>query len=122
MLLLGESGSGKSDLALRLIGAGALLVADDRVDVTQEKKKLRASPPPALCGKLEVRGVGILELPYQEQVPLALAISLVTREQVERLPDPQFFDCLGQRLPLLSLHAFDSSTVMKIRLALQHQE
>ena len=114
VLLLGKSGSGKSDLALRLIYDGAKLVADDRVDIKKSSKKLLASAPAPLRGLLEVRGVGILKFPCLSNTPLALAINLIPRKDVERLPQPQFFDCLGLQLPLLSLQAFDHSTPAKI--------
>jgi HPr kinase/phosphorylase len=116
ILLLGASGSGKSDLALRLIDSGAQLIADDQVEIVKTKNALLASPPAKLCGLIEARGVGILKLPYMQNVPLVLAVELVARKEVERLPDPAFFSCLALRLPLLSLHAFDNSTCAKIRL------
>lgn len=80
LLLLGPSGSGKSDLALRLIGRGFLLVADDQVVIEAG----RASPPAALAGLLEVRGVGLLRFPYEAGIRLALALAL--GERPERLP------------------------------------
>jgi HPr kinase/phosphorylase len=116
VLLLGEPGSGKSDLALRLIDGGAMLVADDQVLVRLAEGRLHASPPRTLEGLLEARGVGIIKLPNAPEAPLGLAVRLVARGKVERLPEPDFFDCLGIRLPLLSLHAFDDSTGAKIRL------
>ncbi len=121
ILLLGDSGSGKSDLALRLIDSGAVLVADDQVEVFFEAGQLWASPAPRLAGLIEARCVGILTLPYKEKSPLVLALQLVGRENVERLPEPQFFDCEEGQLPLLSLHAFDHSTVAKIRLYLSQE-
>ena len=75
LLLLGPSGAGKSDLALRLIDRGFVLVADDRVDVRDN----RATPPARLAGLLEVRGVGLLRFPHEADVPLALALDLAAR-------------------------------------------
>jgi len=118
VLLLGASGSGKSDLALRLIDGGAQLVADDRVDVLRQDETLIASAPENLRGMLEVRGVGIVRLPYSAQISLSLAVRLVDRDEVERLPEPKVWDCLGVQLPVLSLHAFDVSAPAKIRIAL----
>jgi serine kinase of HPr protein (carbohydrate metabolism regulator) len=115
VLLLGDSGSGKSDLALRLIDAGAQLVSDDQVRLRTQNTELLASPPEKIAGLLEARGVGILTLPYASSAIVKLAVRLVPRPQVERLPEPAFFDCLGCQLPLLSLNAFDASTVAKIR-------
>lgn len=119
VLLLGESGTGKSDLALRLIDTGAKLVADDQVSISLQNDTLTASPPQALAGLLEVRGMGLFRLPFLHSCPLALAVRLVARESVERLPDiAHQFDCLNKKLPLLSLPAFDASTPAKIRLFL----
>lgn len=118
VLLLGGSACGKSDLALRLIDGGATLVADDQVQVAKQDCLLLASPAQNIHGMLEARGVGILHLPYAKDVPVALAVRLVERNDTERMPEHEFFDCLGLQLPLLSLHAFDSSTPAKIRLFL----
>src|SRR3954453_9015276 len=81
VLLIGEPGSGKSDLLLRLLDHGFELVADDRVDVEHGE----ASPPATLAGLLEVRGLGIFRVPYVAPVPLALAVVL---GRGERLPGP----------------------------------
>ncbi len=118
VLILGESGSGKSDLALRLIDGGAVLVADDQVVLRADGGQLYASPPETIAGKIEARGIGILSLPYDRDAAVMLVVRLVPREQVERMPEPAFFDCLGIRLPLHLLHAFDESTCSKIRLLL----
>lgn len=115
VLLMGLSGSGKSDVALRLIDGGAALVSDDQVAICATEEGLLARPPERIAGMLELRGVGIITLPFSSAVSLKLAIMLVEREQVERMPEPAFFDCLGQQLPLLSLHAFDVSICAKIR-------
>lgn len=118
VLILGESGSGKSSLALQLIDAGARLVADDQVTVACEDGALIAAAPPALAGLIEARGVGILTLPYLPRTRLALAVRLVPADSVERLPKPQFWSCVDGRVPLLSLPAYEPSTLAKIRLFL----
>ncbi len=76
VLLLGKSGSGKSDLALRLIALGATLVADDRTDLYVWRRKLYARAPARLAGLIEVRGVGILKLPHAPCVCVALVVEL----------------------------------------------
>lgn len=118
VLLLGEPGRGKSDLALRLIDGGAQLVADDQTALRLYNDRLYASAPEALRGLLEVRGVGIRKLAHLPEAQVYLTVRLVPREEVERLPEPAFFDCLNVAVPLLSLHAFDESTPAKIRLAI----
>jgi HPr kinase/phosphorylase len=73
VLLTGPPGSGKSDLVLRLIDCGYVLVADDRVDIDDEGV---ASPPSSLAGLLEIRGLGIVRLPYLAGVKVALHVEL----------------------------------------------
>ncbi len=123
VLLLGESGSGKSDLALRLIRQeGATLVADDQVWLeTGTDGLLRASPPEKLAGLLEIRQLGIVTLPYFVHVPLVLVVELVReRESLERFPETQEYMMLeGFNLPILKLYPFDASTPAKIALAQQ---
>jgi len=103
LLLLAPPGGGKSELALRLLGQGALLVADDQVELSMEGAALMAAPPAALAGRMEVRGLGLLEgLPWV-RARLALAVELVPREAVPRLPEPAAWTALGHCLPLLRL-------------------
>lgn len=121
VLLLGAPGSGKSDLALRLIDMGAQLVADDQVRIAPRGPELVAAAPTGIAGLLEVRGVGIYKLKHAPAA-LKLAVQLVKPEEVERLPEAQFMDCLGLKLPLLSLAAFEAGTPAKIRLALRAEK
>jgi len=111
VLLLGPPGSGKSDLVLRLIDRGFMLVADDRVDITNG----HASPPDALAGLLEVRGLGILRLPHLARAELALAVTL--GGAVPRLPAPARDPALG--LPVLAVDARHASAPQVVALALE---
>lgn len=119
VLLRGASGAGKSDLALRLIDAGARLVADDRVDLAVEAGRLVARPPAALAGRMEVRGLGIVEVSWVAAAPLALVVDLVAPERIERMPLPARAEYLGVSLPLLALAPFEASAPAKLRLALR---
>jgi HPr kinase/phosphorylase len=122
VLLRGPSGSGKSDLALRLIDGGALLVADDQVELEVIGGALFASPPDILAGKIEARGIGILEnLPWH-RAPVALIVDLVAREDVERLPFERASTINGVELPYVLLAAFEASTPAKIRSLLASLE
>ena len=118
ILLRGPSGSGKSDLALRLIDAGAFLVADDQVVLEAIGGVLFASPPEPLAGMIEVRGVGIVEDQPWHRAPVGLVIDLVNPDRVERLPELQTCLLEGVELPCLSLAAFEASAPVKIRLAI----
>lgn len=122
VLLRGPSGCGKSDLALRMIDEGALLVSDDYVAVSAVGRDLQAMPPPTIEGLIEVRGLGLLTVPFIPTVNLRLVVDLVDRSEVPRLPDPNdtHAEILpGLELPLLRLMAFEASTPAKIRLAVR---
>lgn len=110
MLLAGPPGSGKSDLALRLLSRGFVLVADDRVDVEGGM----ARPPPGLAGLLEVRGLGIVRLPYAAESRLALIAEL---DQAVRLPTPARDPVLG--LPVIRVTPFAASAPDCVALALE---
>ncbi|MBC8338838.1 MAG: serine/threonine protein kinase [Alphaproteobacteria bacterium] len=118
VMLRGPSGSGKSDLGLRLIDGGARLVADDRTDLTLSDGTLTASAPAELAGRLEIRGVGIVSVPSVSQSALALIVDLVNDASVERLPEPETVELLGLALPLVRLAPFEASAPAKVRTAL----
>ncbi|MGE4219864.1 MAG: HPr kinase/phosphorylase [Alphaproteobacteria bacterium] len=122
VLIRGAPGSGKSDLALRLIDGGGILVADDRTALRILGNRVIASAPAAIAGRMEVRGLGIVRVPFQADAPVGLVIDLIApdaMETVERLPEPRFADLCGIRLPCLRMRAFESSAPAKIRLAMR---
>ena len=110
VLILGPSGSGKSDLALRLVNRNFTLVADDQVEITGT----RARAPAALAGLLEVRGLGIVRLPFLSGTDLKIIIAL--NDQYDRLPSPERHATLA--LPVVRLRAFEVSSPDKVVLAL----
>lgn len=117
VLLLGGSGAGKSDLALRLIDDGARLVADDRTDLWAENGRLLACAPANLAGLIEVRGLGIVRLGHRKQVPIALAVQL--GRAGARLPEPQFYAFAGaEPVRLMNMDGREASATAKIRLIL----
>jgi serine kinase of HPr protein (carbohydrate metabolism regulator) len=123
VLLRGPPGSGKSDLALRLIDGGARLVADDGVELRRHGADVIARLPPAapdsLRGRIEARGLGIAPVPSIAESRLDLVIDLVAPEAVERLPEPETANLLGIELPLLRLAALEPSAPAKVRLAVR---
>ena len=97
-MIEGVPGAGKSSLALALVDRGAVLVGDDGVLLELKANRLVAHPPPEIAGKLEIRGVGIVDLPTVS-APLALVLSL--GGQSERLPEAEIIDYEGASLPRL---------------------
>ena len=110
MLLLGPPGSGKSGLVLRLLDRGFMLVADDRV----EHDGTDAWAPAALVGLLEVRGLGIIRLPFLPRARLALAVALGT--EVARLPNPSRY--APADLPMVAVDAASPAAAQIVELAL----
>jgi len=119
VLLRGPSGSGKSDLALRLIDGGAVLVADDRTALTMRDGRVIAGAPETIRGRIEVRGIGVARVAAASAAPLALVVDLVAPETVVRLPALATVRLLEVAVPLLRLAAFETSTPAKIRLAVR---
>ena len=121
VLLLGESGAGKSDLALRLMDDGAKLVADDRTELWVERGRLCARAPKSIAGLIEVRGLGIVAQPFARKTIIALAVKLDAAP--DRLPEPAFYTPpeplrLTKRPPFILLDGRLPSAPAKIRLAL----
>ncbi len=119
VLLRGASGSGKSDLAWRLMQSrwAARLVADDQTEVAIEDGELMACAPRALRGLMELRGLGLLRVSFAPRTALHLVVDLVSRDDVPRLPEPSFAALCGLDLPRIALHAFDLTTPDKVGLA-----
>lgn len=122
VLITGPSGSGKSDLALRLIDGGARLVADDLTTLRAGDGELIGLAPPRLAGKIEVRGIGIMPVPSAPRVRLALEVTLAPSAEIERLPEPETAQYLGLTLPRVTLDPFTASAAAKVRLALAAAE
>ncbi|MGE0178555.1 MAG: HPr kinase/phosphorylase [Sphingomonas sp.] len=121
VLIGGPSGSGKSDLALRLIDRGAILVSDDYTIVRRASGGLMADAAPNIIGKMEVRGLGIVEMPTAGEVPVALFVDLDIAP--ERLPEPGEMRTLaGVAIPVVGLNAHENSAPIKVELALKQAQ
>lgn len=121
VLLRGPSGSGKSDLALRLIETGARLIADDQTELVRAGKAVIASAPASIAGLIEARGLGIVKLGRDQLVKraaVALLVDLAQPQQITRLPEPDSENILGIDLPVLAVAPFEASACAKLRLAL----
>lgn len=128
-IIRGASGAGKSDLALRCLAQApslllphpVMLVGDDQIMLERRRDALFAAPAPALAGKLEVRGIGIVAVSKViGEAEVRLVVDLVPAKEVERMPDPWPATALiGKDLPLLRLFAFENSAPLKLLMALQ---
>ncbi len=117
VLITGPSGSGKSDLTLRLLDRGFALVSDDQTIVKKVGTKLSASAPPTIRGKLEIRGVGIVDMPCVDDQRVALVVELTS--EIQRLPDDRSErPVMGVPVPLISVDAMTASAASKVVLAL----
>lgn len=118
VLIEGRSGAGKSDLALRLIDRGARLVSDDYTLIVRQGKKLVASPPATIAGKIEVRGLGIVPMAHVSGVAVALLVDLA--DDVDRMPlDAPPRRIAGIDVPVVRLDGHEASGPIKVELALR---
>jgi hypothetical protein len=117
VLLAGPPGAGKSDLALRLVDRGALLVSDDYTELRRSGARLLARAPATIAGRIEIRGVGVVELAAAAaDVPVCLYADL--DRPPERLPEPQSIALAGRDIPLVALAALEPSAPLKLEQAL----
>jgi serine kinase of HPr protein (carbohydrate metabolism regulator) len=117
VLLYGPSGVGKSDLALRLIDTGAMLVADDYCSLELRNDAIYATARKTIAGKIEVRGIGIVDMPYLHEAAVILVVNLAA--EYPRMPEENAHAILlGQTIPAVTLNSFEISAVQKVRIAL----
>lgn len=118
VLILGPSGAGKSDLALRLIDRGATLISDDYTIAVASGGQLLLHAPPTIAGRMEIRHLGVIDMPHVEAVPAALAITL--DEAPIRMPETfPTIVLAGITLPLVTLAGKEASAPIKAELALR---
>jgi len=119
VLIEGESGAGKSDLALRLIDRGATLISDDYTLLQRAGRELIASPPDTIAGQIEVRGLGVLPMPHVEKIPVALLVRLT--DAPERLPlAEEIRRIAGVDIREVAIDPRTASAAIKVELALRH--
>ena len=124
VLLRGPSGSGRSDLALRLIDEGAKLVNDEQVELHRHGDRLTvAAPalmPTTLKGYIEARGLGLVPVPHVEgETELVWVVDMAASGSIERLPPAQSVDLLGVSVPLMRIDPAAPSATAKLRLAVR---
>lgn len=116
VLIEGASGSGKSDLALRALGQGFRLVADDRVLLWAQDGRLWGRSPETIAGLMEVRGVDVLPV---TPIPFCEVTLKVRLGRPERIPDSATEAILGIPIPLLAADPFELSAPAKLSRAME---
>ena len=117
LLIIGKSGSGKSDLALRLIDSGATLISDDQTVCKKVNKEIFLFSIEKICGLIEVRGIGIIKVPYVENVKLKMIIEL-TDAVTERMPEKINKKLFGVKVKYIKISGKEPSSVAKVKLKL----
>ena len=118
VLILGPSGSGKSDLAMCLIDRGAALVGDDQLLLEARGGRLFVAPHERIAGMIELRGVGIIAMAHQAEAPVCLAVDL--GRPPERMPEEGATVCFaGVEVPAIGLAGLEASAPLKVEAALQ---
>ena len=118
VMLCGVSGIGKSDLALRLIDRGAMLVSDDYTILRRVNGRLLAAPPANIEGKIEVRGLGIVPMAHVQDIPVALIVDLF--DMVERMPMETLTRVIaGVEVPVMKIAPREPSAPIKVEIALR---
>ncbi|WP_375396415.1 HPr kinase/phosphorylase [uncultured Sphingomonas sp.] len=117
VLIAGDSGAGKSDLALRLIDRGAVLVSDDYTRLRPCDCRLMARAPVTIAGRIEVRGLGIVAMPHRESVEIVLLVMLT--DTPERLPPGDMRRSIaGVPVRMVAVDARAASAPITVELAL----
>ena len=116
VLIRGKSGSGKSTLSLELIDKNYSLVSDDYCQITTLNGSIIASPPENIKGKIEIRGYGIIKLPYQENVRVRLVVDLKENIMIERHCEDRFCKITNIEIPRIFLDGKNpfSSSIIRI--------
>ena len=120
VVIEGRSGAGKSDLALRLIDRGAVLVSDDRTTLVRDGARLIARAPAQMAGRIEVRGLGIVSVPHVGDVPVALVVRAAEEDQ--RMPERRVRRIAGLPVREVTLDPFRASAPLKVEWALRQPE
>jgi len=114
VLIVGPSGIGKSDMALRAMQSGCQLVSDDYSCVWVSGGTLYAAPPETIDGKMEIRGLGIMgDLPRRPLTRIAL-VALAQTDPVDRMPEAEVTPILGINVPTIRLNPREASSVPKL--------
>lgn len=123
ILIKGQSGFGKTSLMMGLLERAKLealngfLIADDRVILKSKTNMLEASSPEKLAGLVEIGGFGIVKHPYRETTRIGLVVEIIADEDIERMPDQQYFSRDSISLPMISVPSRHETQSVRIVFA-----
>lgn len=116
VLIEARDAAARSDLALRLVDRGGSLVAGDQTVCQRQSGQLIACAPSGSGGRIEVPGMGIVQLPHEERAPVSLLIVLV--DTPPHFPEEAKRRLAGIDVPVLTLGAAELAATIKVELAL----
>ncbi|MDO4378905.1 MAG: HPr(Ser) kinase/phosphatase [Erysipelotrichia bacterium] len=122
ILITGESGIGKSEIALELVKKGHILVADDRVDVYRTHNHISGEAPEVLKNMLEVRGIGIIDITRMfgvaasaDKTQIDYVIHLQKwreNEQFDRIGgQEEYFTVFGIKIPMVTIPVSEGRSI-----------
>ncbi len=123
ILIEGQSGSGKTSLALGLLERAearslpATFVTDDQAFLESRSGKLIAKAPDEIAGKVEIRGFGILNMPHSDEAPIHLVVKLVPDDTIKRMPDRKTTSLCGMEIPSLDVPIMHEQQSVRIIFA-----
>ena len=122
VVILGKSGAGKSNLAIKLISMGAKLISDDQTHFKFKENKIIISKPETTPNFIEARGIGLIKVPFVVSSKLFCFVK-ITNLELNRLPNAKNKHCYGKKIKLMEFNPFynnESALFMSIRYGVKH--
>ena len=122
VVILGKSGTGKSNLAIKLISMGAKLISDDQSLLKLTENKIIISKPETTPNFIEARGIGLIEVPFVVSAKLFCFVK-ITNLELNRLPNAKNKYCFGKKIKMIEFNPFynnESALFMSLRYGVKH--
>ena len=122
VVILGKSGAGKSNLAIKLISMGAKLISDDQTHFKFKENKIIISKPKTTPNFIEARGIGLIKVPFVVSAKLFCFVK-ITNLELNRLPNAKNKYCFGKKIKMMEFNPFynnESALFMSLRYGVKH--